>query len=179
MTMPATAEIEGDRAPVAPQEQREVVIPAAPTKEQERLHRLTHLPFEPRCPICVTAKAPSPPHPRAVRTEEQRQAEENDPDFDKRKVVQVDYAFLKTHVTDPKITVLTAFDVERGIGGATTVKQKGLSDGFPEKWLEEFLRGTGYDKITVQVDPREPIEGSSKESHRKVGRYTSSRDKTR
>ena len=83
-------------------------------------------------------------------------------------MIQVDYAFLKIGESDPTITVLTAFDVDRGIGGATTVIQKGLADGFPEKWLEEFLHGTGYDKITVQVDPESSVEAVAKKATGKM-----------
>ena len=81
----------------------------------------------------------TPPHLRAARTGEQKRDEEAGPDYEERNVVQVDYAFLKARAVDPTITVLTAFDLDRGIGGATTVTQKGLADGFPEKWLEAFL----------------------------------------
>ena len=92
-------------------------------------------------------------------------------------MIQVDNAFLERDVTDSAFTVLIAFGVERGMGTATTVSQKG-NQSYPEKCLEEFLCGTGYDKIVVHVDP-ELGQDSCVERHRNIARYTCLRNKER
>jgi hypothetical protein len=45
-----------------------------PSPEEQRLHRITHLPFRSWCPYCVAAAANDHPHRRVVRPEEVRLA---------------------------------------------------------------------------------------------------------
>ena len=77
---------------------------------------------------------------------------------DTRYVIQVDYMFLRLGPDDQPLTVLTAMDVVRGIGGATVVQNKGLSDGHPAKWLKHFVENLGYNRTCLQSDSENAVK---------------------
>ena len=77
---------------------------------------------------------------------------------DTRYVIQVDYMFLRLGPDDQPLTVLTEMDVVRGIGGATVVQNKGLSDGHPAKWLKHFVENLGYNRTCLQSDSENAVK---------------------
>ena len=79
-----------------------------------QVHNLTHLPFRSWCPHCVRGKV-----------KDQQSAKPTD----RQPVCQVDYCFATTgkdsHGTEcPQVTVLTATDVQTGLGVSAVVSQK-------------------------------------------------------
>ena len=127
--------------------------PVEPSAEERRNHEATHLPFAQWCPVCVEAKS-TDVHHRSVDFDERKANQ----DEEMRAKIQIDYTFLKTGPEEPTIVVLTALDVINGIGGATVVKNKGISDGHPVKWLKAFLEETGHVKLVIQSDPEASIK---------------------
>ena len=89
--------------------------PNEPSEQQRQVHNMTHLPFRSWCPHCVHGKA-----------KEQQSVKSTD----RQPVIQVDYCFVTTgkdsHGSEcPQITVLTATDVQTGLGMSAVVPQKG------------------------------------------------------
>lgn len=80
--------------PAAPEAQ-ELGLPATPSEEEMRRHRLTHLPFAPWCEECVPGKAREDHH------------RESNPQAVEHKV-QMDYFFLsKEEVVEDESTLIT------------------------------------------------------------------------
>ena len=102
-----------------------LLAPTQPTEEERELHNLTHLPFRAWCPICTKCKSHGDYHSKQI--------------YDKRPVIQIDYAFLTTTVkrdettagtttpraVDEKATILTAIDMTTGMTLAAMVTKKG------------------------------------------------------
>ena len=66
------------------------------------------------------------------------------------------------------ITVLTAHDVSSRIGGGAVVNSKGLDHGYPQKWLEEFVRSVGDTAVTLQADLESSLSAVAKRAAEKL-----------
>ncbi|CAK0893566.1 unnamed protein product, partial [Prorocentrum cordatum] len=96
-----------------PVEARQLPAPKAPSAEEERQHRLTHLPAAPWCEECVRGKGPDAPH-SLVRLEDSEQ---------KHPLISCDFGCCKTadeevdltKVEDTYATMLVGFSSDTGV----------------------------------------------------------------
>ena len=83
--------------------------PGEPSISERRQHELTHLPYRDWCPLCVKAKGRHGASKKIV---------------DRQPVIQIDYCYLATHKKLPLQKILSACDVQTGLGLAVVVPSK-------------------------------------------------------
>ncbi|CAK0881954.1 unnamed protein product, partial [Prorocentrum cordatum] len=90
-----------------PVDASEVPVPKAPSAEEERQHRLTHLPAAPWREECIRGKAPDAPHTQVTLEDSERKAPLISYDFGFCKTADEDGDLTKVEDTDS--TMLVAF----------------------------------------------------------------------
>ena len=115
--------------------------PNEPSEQQRQVYNLTHLPFRFWYPHCVRGTA-----------KEQQSVKSTD----RQPVIQVDYCFVTTgkdsHGTEcPQVTVLTATNVQTGLGMSAVVPQKGRQK-YCVAELKRFVFETGRSFGILQND---------------------------
>ena len=128
------------REEVEPPIAMEVPLPGEPTSEERRHHRLTHLPYQPWCNVCVRARASENRH------ESRSQNQPGTP------VIQRDCCFLKTEEDAPMFTVLVAIDTVHKQMVASPLEKKGNRGPFAIRSLAAFARYVGHPKVIIQGD---------------------------
>ena len=83
-----------------PDQAREQAVPKMPVKAVQDQHRLTHLPFQPWCDVCVKAKSVDDPHFRHAEREFEK--------VDEPALVQMDFTFVQG------MKILTLYCLENG-----------------------------------------------------------------
>ena len=140
---------------------RPMTTPKEPTKEERELHEITHLPFRDWCPLCVRCKGNGDYH---------RQV------YDKKPVVQIDYAFITKRKGDDDTTeddvkavpVLTGVDVTTGMALAAVVPKKGPTD-YACNELKRFLFEIGRTHAVLQADQEPAIQALARRVSAEVG----------
>ena len=117
-------------------------IPNEPTEQQKAIHNLTHLPYQSWCPICTKAKG-----------KEQHSKRQKD----RQPVIQVDYCFVKTSEELPNTTILTAVDVQTGLGMSVVAPSKGR-DKYCIAELKKFIFEIGRTYGIIQYDPEPSLK---------------------
>ena len=122
------------REEVEPPVAIEVPAPDEPTSDERRHHRLTHLPYQPWCNICVRARG------RENRHVSRSQNQPGTP------VIQCDCCFLKTEEDAPMVRVLVAIDTVYKQMVAIPLEKNGNRDPFASRSLAAFARYVGHPK---------------------------------
>ena len=104
----------------------------------ERLEReLTHLPFKPRCEVCVRAKS--------------KQAKSRRLSL-KQPVLQMDFSFLGDKPGEEQITILIVVDVLSGMALSVVIPTKARTP-YSQAELRRFVLETGELSSVLQTDP--------------------------
>ena len=114
--------------------------PAEPTEQQKAVHNLMRLPYQSWCPVCVRSK----------RKEKHSKLQK-----DKQPVIQVDYYFVKTSQDLANVMMLTAEDVQTGLGMAAVTPGKGRDKyciAEPKKKII-FEIGRTYGIVQYDLEP--------------------------
>ena len=119
---------------------RGLSVPSEPTQQERELHDLTHVPYQPWCTICVSAKG---------RADHHRRKELRSP------VVQIDYNFASTH-KELNRTILTCCDVTTGLVMCTVVPSKEVSN-YHVTSVRNFLLEAGRTGAILQGDNEQAI----------------------
>ncbi|CAK0870594.1 unnamed protein product [Prorocentrum cordatum] len=132
-----------------PVEPKQLPVPKAPSAEEERQHRLTHLPAAPWCEECVRAKAPDAPH-SLVRLEDSEQ---------KHPLISYDFGFCKTadeegdltKVEDTYATMLVAFSSDTGVVKVIPCASKAASP-YAIAGIKSFVQRLETGKCRLRTD---------------------------
>jgi hypothetical protein len=120
---------------------RAVRDPGQPTVAEVAAHELTHLPFRPWCPDCVSGRAADDPHRRVAADVENGVPK-----------VSVDYGFMSSDDGELTRTILVLKVSGSKVVAARCVCGKGRADPFAVGWLVEELRRLGLGKCVLQAD---------------------------
>ena len=93
----------------------------APTSEEMRAHRATHIPFRSWCPECVAGQGKDQSHRPRLQEEEEKRVKE----------VHFDYMFLRNQAGEDKATVIVGRCRSSKMLVAHIVPAKGES----EEWV--------------------------------------------
>ncbi len=133
---------------------------------------ILHMPYRAWCPLCVQCKGRADYHKRQV--------------FDKKPVIQLDYAFItsKPKTTDDEpntttvlpqdkntVTMLTAVDVTTGMSASSIVKNKGPND-YAVNEVIRFVLEVGRSQGVLQTDQEPAIRALAREAATKLGMTT-------
>ncbi|CAK0836065.1 unnamed protein product [Prorocentrum cordatum] len=132
-----------------PVEVRQLPVPKAPSADEERQHRLTHLPAAPWCEECVRGKAPDAPH-SLVRLEDSEQ---------KHPLISYDFGFCKTadeegdltKVEDTYATMLVGFSSDTGVVKVIPCPSKAASP-YAIAGIKSFVQRLETGKCRLRTD---------------------------
>ena len=110
--------------------------------EDLSLHELTHLPFRDWCPHCVKSKGRRGPAKKQS---------------DRQPVIQVDSCFHATSAELPLRKILSACDIQTGLGMAVVVASKGEND-YAIAELKKFIYECGRTFGILQYDQESPLK---------------------
>ena len=157
------ADLEAEGEPPAAPEAQELGLPATPSEDEMRRHRLTHLPFAPWCEECVSGKAREDHHSQSNTQTVERK-------------VQMDYFFLSKEeaVEDEStlITVLCMTDLASGWPLAMQLPSKSTETSQSKYVLQNIdlhFRKLGYDKVILQHDGEPAIRALGESIQQYVG----------
>ena len=106
---------------------------AAPTAEEVRVHRLTHVPYRAWCPECVAAKGVDDPHrPRGLEIASELPES------------HFDYCFLRDQKGAPSVTVIVGKDRRTRCFLGHVVPGKGVKSRWIPQCIERDIRKLGY-----------------------------------
>ena len=117
-------------------------VPGEPSASERAQHELTHLPFRDWCPHCVKSKGRHGPAKKQS---------------DRQPVIQVDYCFQATHPDLPLRKILSACDVQTGLGMAVIVPSKG-ENNYAVAELKKFIYECGRTFGILQYDQESPLK---------------------
>lgn len=115
---------------------RPFLVPTEPTPTQRSFHELTHLPNESWPPICVTSKGKET-HPKKSTG--------------RQRVIQVEYRFVKTSEHEDTTTIITAVDMQTGLGMSVVTPSKGKGKRCIAE-LKRFIFEIGRTYGIIQYD---------------------------
>jgi hypothetical protein len=135
--------VQAEEGPVVEEDPvvRAIRDPGQPTPEEVAAHELTHLPFRPWCPDCVSGRAADDPHRRIVRD-----ADDGVPK------VSVDYGFISSDDGEDTRAILVLKVSGTKVVSAKCVSGKGRVDPFAVGWLVDELRRLGLGRCILQAD---------------------------
>ena len=132
-----------------------VRAPREPSETERALHEVTHVPFRDWCEFCISCKSRSDPQ-RHVREEpEGRRAVP---------AIQLDYAYGKSEVKNPLITVLVGVDCWTKMLFAMPLKSKGSNLKLQAEQLVKFSISLNYYDMVEFVADSEPTTKALLES---------------
>ena len=116
--------------------------PDEPTKEEKRIHRVSHLPFRTWCKHCVKARAKNWPH-----------LKRKDKDEKCKTTFHIDYWFMRDEVGADIATVINWKEDAYRSFGAQVVKQKGKFSGVAVDIIN-YIRNLGmeHEDIIIKSD---------------------------
>ena len=120
--------------------------PGEPSISERRQHELTHLPYRDWCPLCVKAKGRHGASKKIV---------------DRQPVIQIDYCYHATHKELPLQKILSACDVQTGLGLAVVVPSKGENE-YAKAELKKFIYECGRTFGVLQYDQESPLKAIAK-----------------
>ena len=129
---------------------RPLRAPDSPSDERRLLHELTHADFAPWCPHCIASKAPEDQHPS-----KQTRRSRNPRDPVGLPVFSRDGGLVEEE--SRAATVLTGVDTSSGWPPMVFIPHKGV-DAYAVKSLMVRINRLGYQKVTLQHDPEEPLQ---------------------
>ena len=128
-------------------------VPYSPSKEERRIHRITHWPFRSWCPACVMGKSRESPHKFKTKANGEPVVSPG---------ISFDYMFL-----DGKSPTLVYRDKMSRSMFAHAVTQKGVGDGWILERIVDDLDSLGYGRIVVKSDQEPAIKDLQKEVRQK------------
>ena len=111
------------------------------------VHRLTHLPYSNRCPLCRAGKAVDGPHHQRVSPEA----------VDTRPEMQFDYSFGE----DNEVKLLSIWSLSQHFGDTTVIDAKGPTNAAVD-FLVSFFRRTGLTEFTLRCDSEPSVMALAK-----------------
>ena len=148
-----TEEPEQETFDVTARKPKALTSPLEPTQQERELHNLTHLPYSSWCEFFVKAKGKETPSRR---------------NLDRQPVIQVDYCFLTTGDGCTTVTVLTAVDIQTGLGSAVVTPSKG-KDQYCIAELKRFVFEIGRTYGIIQYDPESSLKALVSETLTELG----------
>eukprot|EP00971_Amphidinium_carterae_P337087 6473751-Amphidinium_carterae.1 len=121
-------------------------VPATPSVEEVRLHRLTHTPFRSWCPVCIAARGRDPPHRRrGPRDLSQPQ-------------VHLDYFFPRDGPGEDSITAVVMREEQTRAIAAHVVPRKGDVEWVVIQLHRDLLKWGVRGNLTMKCDQEESIK---------------------
>ena len=115
-----------------------------PTREEKEWHESSHAEFAEWCVPCVLSRARDDAHKKRTVENEQQIG---------HCTVQKDYFFMKSRRDGQVATFTSAVDSFWGRCRATRVEMKGSRSEHTVKWLINFCKSLGVDKLIIRSDP--------------------------
>jgi len=129
--------------------------PGAPTQAEYEKHCITHYPFMPWCPSCVSGQAKDKCHKKSV--EQEKGVDE----------VVFDYGFLGTEDVKETLPVQVMKSLNNGMIFAHVVPRKGLCDDHGVQEIIEDLEKIGLKKIILKSDGEAALKHIQEEVRRR------------
>ena len=120
--------------------------PGEPSISERRQHELTHLPYRDWCSLCVKAKGRHGASKKIV---------------DRQPVIQINYCYHATHKELPLQKILSACDVQVGLGLVVVVPSKG-ENKYAKAELKKFIYECGRTFGVLQYDQELPLKAIAK-----------------
>jgi hypothetical protein len=134
--------------------------PGAPTRDEVDRHNITHLPFRPWCPSCVTGQSKDKAHRKDVV--EDKAIDE----------VVFDYGFLGSEGVKETLPVQVMKDIRRGMIFAHAVPRKGLVDDHGVGEIILDLEKLGLKRILLKCDGENALKHIQEEVQRRRSEET-------
>ena len=133
---------------------RGVAVPETPSDKDREAHKLTHLPTQPWCSVCVRAKGIDERH---LRRQAGERAEAQG--VDHMPVIQFDYAYLSSvNEKGEQVRMRTILDTSTGYGTACVIAVKGGGGKCAISSAVSFLKELGYTRFRCRTDPEPAIK---------------------
>ena len=138
--------IEQETIDVSARPAKGLKIPGESSISERRQYELTHLPYRDWCPLYVKAKGRHGASKKII---------------DRQPVIQIDYCYHATHKELPLQKILSACDVQTGLGLAVVVPSKGENE-YAKAELKKFIYECGRTFGVLQYDQELPLKAIAK-----------------